>query len=75
MFIGKTPFIDQTEYLIFQKIKNGQFSVNSTVKNIFLIILKNPKEIPDDAKDIIKKLLVRSPYKRLGAGPKGISRY
>lgn len=31
MFVGKTPFIDQTEYLIFQKIKNGQFSTNSLV--------------------------------------------
>jgi len=32
MFVGKTPFIDQTEYLIFQKIKKGQFSTNSLVK-------------------------------------------
>lgn len=36
MFVGKTPFIDQTEYLIFQKIKNGQFSTNSLVLLLFI---------------------------------------
>lgn len=52
---GKTPFTNKTEYLIFQSVLKGQFQV--------------PENFPTPAADLIKRLLVIDPSKRLGSGP------
>ena len=40
MFIGTTPFIDQTEYLIFQNIKKGIINLPKVFKqNVFCIYI------------------------------------
>jgi hypothetical protein len=31
MFVGKTPFDDQTDYLIFQKVKKGKYPLDASV--------------------------------------------
>ena len=54
MYCGKTPFKDKTEFLIFRKIEQH--------KIVF------PKEVPEDARDLIIKLLDKDPNKRLGSG-------
>ena len=61
MFFGKTPFKDKTNFLIFRKIEqlNIDFDDNEKIK------------IPEEAKDLIKKILVKDPSKRLGAGESG----
>ncbi len=56
MYYNKTPFFDKTEYLVFKKIENNE------------IYFDNKISIPDDAKDIIKKLLKQDPFLRLGGG-------
>ena len=53
MLAGMTPFKGATEYLIFQKILNGEYDF--------------PDDFTDDAKDLIQKLLVFNPKERLGA--------
>ena len=59
MFYGKTPFKEKTNYLIFRKIEQ-------------LIIDFSPNiNIPNEAKDLITKILVKDPSKRLGAGESG----
>jgi len=57
MAVGKFPFMDINEYLIFQKIK--------TTTVVY------PEDMDLEIKDIIQKLLVKEPLERLGAGPKG----
>ncbi|CAD8113908.1 unnamed protein product [Paramecium primaurelia] len=54
MFTGITPFCDQTEYLVFQKVRACQYQKNN--------------KIPQEAIDLISKLLVRDPLSRLGGG-------
>ncbi|KAI5481862.1 hypothetical protein MNV49_000139 [Pseudohyphozyma bogoriensis] len=49
---GRPPFQARTEYLMFQKIINLEYEF--------------PEEFPADGKDLIKKLLVIDPKKRLG---------
>jgi 3-phosphoinositide dependent protein kinase-1 len=44
MFLGKTPFWDQTEYLVFQNIKSGKYSLEG-------------HEIPAVVEDLLKNLL------------------
>lgn len=56
-FTGKTPFKGATEYLTFQNILNLQLTF--------------PKSVPDDAADLISKLLVVEPSQRLGCGKPG----
>jgi hypothetical protein len=73
MFHGKTPFYDMTEYLIFQKIKKASFQIDKVILFFFFFNLRVIKEVPEVAQDLIKKLLVRQPTKRLGAGPVGSS--
>ena len=60
MFYGKTPFKERTNYLIFRKI--DQLKIDFTSNQI---------NIPDEAKDLINKILVKDPLKRLGAGEPG----
>eukprot|EP01080_Neovahlkampfia_damariscottae_P004609 gene4609-7991_t len=57
LYTSKYPFIGLSDYLIFQKIKERD--------------LEFPSFIPDDAKDLIDKLLQVDPSKRIGAGPDG----
>ena len=59
MFYGKTPFKEKTNYLIFRKIEQLKIDFPPNVK------------IPDEAKDLINRILVKEPSKRLGAGELG----
>ena len=59
MYYGKTPFKEKTNYLIFRKIEQLKIDFNPNVK------------IPEEAKDVITKILVKEPNKRLGAGEPG----
>ena len=59
MFYGKTPFKEKTNYLIFRKIEQLKIDFNPNVN------------IPEEAKDLINKILVKDPTKRLGAGEPG----
>jgi 3-phosphoinositide dependent protein kinase-1 len=59
MFYGKTPFKEKTNYLIFKKIDQLKLDFDPNVK------------IPEEAKDLIKKILVKDPATRLGAGETG----
>jgi 3-phosphoinositide dependent protein kinase-1 len=60
MYIGQTPFKDKTEYLVFRKIQDGSLTF--------------PKEIPNEAANLIKSLLMRDPLKRLGSGCEGYTK-
>ncbi|KAG1464331.1 hypothetical protein G6F46_006591 [Rhizopus delemar] len=51
MLSGKSPFKATTDYLIFQKIKNLEYTI--------------PNEFPPAAKDLIQHLLVSNPAERL----------
>ena len=59
MFCGKTPFKEKTNYLIFRKIEQLQIEFPSNIN------------IPEEAKDLITKILVKEHDKRLGAGESG----
>ena len=59
MYCGKTPFKEKTNYLIFRKIEQLKIEYP---ENVY---------IPEEAKDLISKILVKDPQKRLGAGEKG----
>jgi 3-phosphoinositide dependent protein kinase-1 len=55
MFMGHSPFTDKTQYLIFQNILNLKYKID-------------PNLVPEDAYDLIKKLLKLDPKERLGSG-------
>ncbi|KAI8973042.1 kinase-like domain-containing protein [Pilobolus umbonatus] len=57
MLTGKSPFKAATDYLIFQKIKNLEYTM--------------PTDLPDLGKDIIQKLLLKDPESRLGSESTG----
>ena len=59
MYYNKTPFIDKTQYLIFKNIEKNEINFDSNIS------------IPEDAKDIIKQLLIKDPFLRLGGGNLG----
>ncbi len=59
MFYGKTPFKEKTNYLIFRKIEQLKINFDPNVN------------IPEEAKDLITKILVKDPASRLGAGEPG----
>ena len=59
MFYGKTPFKEKTNYLIFRKIEQLKIDFPPNIN------------IPNEAKDLITKILVKDPSKRLGAGELG----
>ena len=61
MFYGKTPFKERTNYLIFRKIEQLKIDFDEDDK----------VQIPEEAKDLISKILVKDPSKRLGAGLPG----
>ncbi|GAA5903047.1 PDK1 family serine/threonine-protein kinase [Sporobolomyces salmoneus] len=56
MLAGRPPFQARTEYLMFQKIMNLEYEF--------------PLGFPPEAKDLVEKLLVVDPLKRLGGDPK-----
>lgn len=53
MLVGKPPFKGASEYLTFQLISAGQYSI--------------PETVAEPAQDLIRKLLVSNPADRLGA--------
>lgn len=59
MLVGRPPFQGMSQYLIFEKIRQGQIDF--------------PPEIDPDGRDIIQKLLVQDPSLRLGCGEPGTS--
>jgi len=59
-FTGHTPFKAKSEKMILENIKNLNYSFDNT-------------EIPDDAKDLISKILVKDPTKRIGYKSKDYS--
>eukprot|EP01083_Nonionella_stella_P037926 103313_1 len=59
MFTGTTPFKAPTEYLIFQRILEDSLEI--------------PAGFDPLAEDLVRKLLVRDPDARLGAGPGGFA--
>ena len=56
MYCGQTPFKSATNYLTFKNIEKMQITYPD---NIIM---------PEDAKDLINKILLKDPNKRLGAG-------
>ena len=52
LIVGETPFIDESNYLIFQRIQNVKFKI--------------PEFVPEDAVDLIRKILVLNPEERIG---------
>ena len=61
MFFGKTPFKERNNYLTFRKIEQLKIDFGDGQKI----------KIPEEAKDLITKILVKDPSKRLGAGEPG----
>ena len=59
MYYGKTPFKEKTNYLIFKKIEQLKIDFSPKIP------------VPEEAKDLILKILVKEPEKRLGAGDLG----
>eukprot|EP01117_Protostelium_nocturnum_P008514 TRINITY_DN3051_c0_g1_i1.p1 TRINITY_DN3051_c0_g1~~TRINITY_DN3051_c0_g1_i1.p1 ORF type:complete len:729 (-),score=252.42 TRINITY_DN3051_c0_g1_i1:20-2137(-) len=57
LICGKTPFKGETNYFTFELIKKGD--------------LQFPEDFPEDAKDLVSKLLVSDSSARLGAGEGG----
>ena len=60
MLVGKPPFKGASEYLTFQLVTEGTFSFPSEGED-------GSNKIPSEARDLIEKLLVMEPDKRLGA--------
>lgn len=57
MIVGKPPFQGMSQYLIFEKIRQGQIDF--------------PDQIDPVAQDLIQKLMVQDPALRLGCGDPG----
>lgn len=57
MYTGQSPFRDKTDYLVFRKILEGSLTI--------------PVELPIEAANLIKSLLIADPLKRLGSGCQG----
>lgn len=57
MLAGRSPFKASTDYLIFQKVKNLDYSI--------------PDDFPEVAKDLVMKLLLLEPKQRLGSEATG----
>ena len=53
-FYGKTPFKGQSEYITFENIINHD------------IVFPDTPLVPNEVKDLIKKLLEKEPCKRIG---------
>ena len=53
LYTNQLPFCGKNEDLTFEKIKKGEFQI--------------PQKVPDEVKDLINKLLILNPLKRLGS--------
>ena len=60
MIFNMTPFYDSNNYLTFRKIESANFDFP-----------KDSNDISDEAKDLLKKIFVVDPNKRLGGGQFG----
>ena len=63
-FYGKTPFKGENDDETYQNIKN---------MNYFFEENNNNNQVPENAKDLIKKILIKDPTKRLGYNSKDFS--
>jgi 3-phosphoinositide dependent protein kinase-1 len=54
MFVGQAPFNAGSSHLTFEKIRGGEYDI--------------PSFVPNDAADLIRRLLVADPAERIGAG-------
>ena len=61
-FTGSTPFRAKTENEILENIKNIKYSLDT-----------NENKIPDEAKDLISKILIKDPKLRIGYNSKDYS--
>ena len=61
MFTGHSPFKEKTEYLVFRKILDQNLYFPEVILN------SKKKYFPPEAQDLVVKLLVHDPSKRLGA--------
>ena len=59
LFMGKTPFKAKTEQEILDNIKNVRYDFIDEEEN-------NKNKIPEEAKDLISKILIKDPSKRIG---------
>ncbi|KAL4504373.1 hypothetical protein ABPG72_009819 [Tetrahymena utriculariae] len=64
MFVGNTPFVDindatNNEFKVFNRVKACQYSI--------------PDSVPAEAADLIKNLLKRNPFERIGGGEPGVN--
>lgn len=57
MLVGRPPFQGMSQYLIFEKIRQGQ--------------IEFPDGVDADGRDLVQRLLVQDPNDRLGCGPVG----
>ncbi|TYZ69160.1 hypothetical protein PybrP1_004269 [[Pythium] brassicae (nom. inval.)] len=56
MLTGRTPFVAENDYLTFQVIINHESDT-----------FEFPESVPEDARDLIRRLLVQEPSERIGA--------
>jgi len=56
MLTGRTPFVAENDYLTFQVIINHSSET-----------FEFPESVPEDAQDLIQKLLIQEPSERIGA--------
>ncbi|KAF1329898.1 Agc/pdk1 protein kinase, partial [Globisporangium splendens] len=56
MLTGRTPFVAENDYLTFQVIINHSSET-----------FEFPESVPEDAQDLIRKLLIQEPSERIGA--------
>ena len=64
-FAGKTPFKGKNDEETLNNIRNVNYSFNIETKHE-----KKPIDIPKEAKDLIQKILIKDPTKRIGFGSK-----
>ena len=64
-FVGKTPFKGKTEEETLNNIRNVNYSFDIESKHE-----KKNINIPEEAKDLIQKILIKDPTKRIGYGSK-----
>ncbi len=64
-FVGQTPFKGKNDDETLNNIKNVKYTFEIEKKNT-----KNTINIPNEAKDLIQKILIKDPTKRIGFGSK-----
>ena len=64
-FVGKTPFKGKNDEETLNNIRNVNYSFDIKIKHE-----KKTINIPNEAKDLIQKILIKDPTKRIGFGSK-----